>query len=106
MTDPLNEFYVHTASVQTYTGTGPRGDTFASAVAVACFVDDEQDVTLQGTTIAVSDLTKVYAPLSAASLFTPASKVTVNGQQARVTAMKRHSSGALGLPDHVEVTIK
>jgi hypothetical protein len=102
----LDRFYVHTASVETFTGAGPRGDTFATAVNVACFVDDAQDVVVTGATLAVNDQTKIYAPLSTVATFAVNSRVTVNGVTALVRNVKRRSSGALNLPDHVEVSIR
>lgn len=112
MTD-LAVFYIHTVTVETSAGVGPYGDTWLPPVSVACFVDDEQDVTVSGTTVAVSDSTKVYADLAyapdtppIAGQFAPNSKVTVNGQVCRVVNVKRRSGDALGLPSHVEVTVK
>lgn len=109
----IDDFYVHTATVETYQGNGTYGDTWLPQVAVPCFADDGQDVTVNGTTVAVTDQTKLYADLAyapdtvpTAGQFAANSKVTVNGQVARVVSVKRHSSADLGLPDHVEVTIK
>lgn len=100
------EMYVHTAAVQTYLGTGPNGDTFATTVNVPCFADDQQNVTVNGTSVAVTDATNLYADPSWLATLTPNSKVVVNGQSARVISVKRHLSGSLLLPDHLEVTIR
>lgn len=109
----LNTFFVNSVSVETSAGSGPYGDTFLNPVTVPCFVDDEQDVTVSGTTVAVADTTKVYADLAYAPASPPTagqfavnSKVTVNGQVCRVINVKRRDGGTLGLPDHVEVTVK
>lgn len=109
----LNRFYIHTATVQTCAGSGPYGDTFLPPVQVPCFADDAQDVQVQGTTVAVTDSTVVYADLAwapsnppTAGQFAPNSKVSVNGQDARVISVKRRSGDALGLPSHVQVSIK
>lgn len=109
----LDRFFVHTVMVETNLGTGPYGDTFAAPTAVRCFVDDAQDVVVTGTTVAVNDQTKIYAPPTAAPSTPPVagqfavnSRVTVNGQVTLVHNVKRRSSGALHLPDHVEVSVR
>lgn len=100
-------------SVETCSGSGPYGDTFLTATNVACFVDDAQDVSVGGTSVIVTDTTKLYADLKYAPSVTPTagqfavnSRVTVNGQSTRVVNVKRRASGTLGLPDHVEVTVR
>lgn len=94
-----------TITVEPLLGSSPYGATFGPPVELDAFVDDAQDVIVQGTTVAITDQTKIYTRLSAVGVLTTDSRVTVDGEVVRVESVKRRSSGGL-LPDHLEVTVR
>ena len=101
----LTRFFIHTATVETFTGAGPTGDTYAAAVTVKGFLDD--GVVLVQSSIGEQLVQKsiFYAALSDAALFVPESKVTINGAATQVSTVRRRDGGSLGLPDHCEVDL-
>lgn len=99
----IGMFFVHEVSVETYEGAGAYGPAYAAPVAVACFLDDEVRLVRNVSGAEVASSATVYADLSAADLFPPETRVSVNGRTATVITAGRRDSGPLGLPDHVEV---
>lgn len=104
----LDKFYVHTATVQTYIGEGAMGPTVAAAVTIPCYVDDTTRLVVSATGEQVAAATTIYAAPSYGVLFTVGSMVTSSAfgdpaRAARVINQNNLSSGALALPDHVEV---
>lgn len=99
----ISAFFIHTATVETFTGAGATGDTYAAAVSVKGFLDDGvvRVQTSAGEQLVQKSI--FYAALSDAAKFVPESRVTVNGRASQVTTIRRRDGGALGLPDHVEV---
>lgn len=101
----LDSFKRTTISVETYTGSGGDGDLFATAVARSVMVEDKRrqvrDVNGQLT---VSETT-LYDELAAAAIYTPGSRLTVNG---RVTSVIVCSRNELSDPevDHVAVNLQ
>lgn len=98
-------FFVHTASVETFLGAGPAGDTYAAPVVVQGFLDD--GVVLVQSSIGEQLVQKsiFYAALADAGKFVSESKVTINGAETQVSAVRRRDGGTLGLPDHIEVDL-
>ena len=112
MNDDISEFYVHTAIVETFTGTSGYGvDQFAAPVTLdpaagnGCFIDDTRRLVRSSDGEQVISETTLYTFPSNADLFTPNSRVTINGAVSRVITKNLNDSGALGLPDHVAVTL-
>ena len=104
MSFPAN-FYVHTASVEPYLGQDANGPRFGAAVAVRGYLKDNRKLVLTSTgEDAVSESTFYTYPANA-STFTSDSRVSVNGRKTRVIGVKRHESGRLRLPDHLEVQL-
>lgn len=111
--DDLDDFWVHTITVETFTGVGQNGDNFAAPVTLSpdntppngVFVDGGQKVARTATGELVVMNAPLFAPIAAAPLFVEKSRVTFNGKQSRVLAVTIHDSGSLDLPDHVEVTL-
>ena len=99
----ISAMFVHTATVETFTGAGPRGDTYAAPVDIKGFLDD--GVVLVQSSVGEQLVQKsiFYAALEDADVFVNESKVTVNGLDSQVSETHRRDSGPLGLPDHVEV---
>lgn len=102
----LADWYVHTAQVEMFLGTNGYGeDIFAAPVVVVCFLDEARKLVRDKTGAqVVSENTLATYPVSA-PLFTPDSRVTVNGAESRVIKTKTGDSGALDLPDHIEVAL-
>ena len=101
----LSAFWVHTATVETFTGAGPTGDTYAAPVVVKGFLDD--GVVLVQSSVGEQLVQKAifFAALSDAGKFVPESKVTINGAETQVSTVRRRDGGSLGLPDHIEVDL-
>jgi hypothetical protein len=97
--------FIHTASVETFLGTGAYGDTYAAPVTVQGFLDDGVVLVRTGTSEQLEQKSIFYAALSDAAVFVPDSRVTVNGRVAWVASVRRRDGGTLGLPDHVEVDL-
>jgi predicted alternative tryptophan synthase beta-subunit len=98
-------FFIHTASVETFTGAGAYGDTYAAAVPVKGFLDDGVVLVRTGTSEQLEQKSIFYAALSDAALFAPGSRVTVNGRASWVSTTRRRDGGSLGLPSHIEVDL-
>jgi len=101
----ISVFWVHTATVETFLGAGPTGDTYAAAVVLKGFLDD--GVVLVRTSAGEQLVQKTiwFGPLSDAASFVPESRVTVDGRASQVSAIRRRDSGSLNLPDHIEVDL-
>lgn len=112
MTDDITEFYVDIAVVETITGTTGYGvDVFAAPVTLdpatgnGCYVDDGRRLVRSTTGEQVISESTLYTDPSNAALFTPNSRVTVDGIVSRVIKANLNDSGPLGLPDHLAVTL-
>lgn len=103
--DDLDEFWVHTITVATYLGEGGNGPSYADPVDVPCFIDGGTKVTRTATGEQLVVNAPVYAPLTHAGTLLAGSKVTIRGRDARVLAATVYDSGALDLPDHVQVSL-
>lgn len=108
----LDEFYVHTCTVETYLGESAYGPQYGPASQpVPCWIDGQEVVTVNGSGQQVTQRnTVVNCDISYGPLFTPQSKVTstqLGGDNvARVAKVNLLDSGALGLGlDHVEATL-
>jgi hypothetical protein len=104
MTFP-STFYVHTAAVETYNGSGAFGDSFSTSVTIPCFIEDDRKLIVGPNGEQVVSATKLITYLSNAPLFTTDTRVTANGRAARVLDVKRHAFGSLSLPEFVEVDL-
>ena len=107
----LAGFWVHTVTVETYTGEGSLGPVYANPVTVTGFLDTVSDLARTGTVEeATSASSMFYTDPSNAALFTVQTRVTSSalGGDGKATVVKVNSltSGALGLPDHVEVALQ
>lgn len=104
-----DEFYVHTATVQTYQGNGAAGPSFADPVTVACYIEATAALSAgSGGEQVTARSTTLYCSLDYQSAFTAESVVTsdqLGGKPARVLTVNPLDAGPLGLPNHVEVTL-
>lgn len=104
----LDEFYVHTVTVETFQGTSGSGTDLFSAPAIltnGCFIEPKRRLVRDSTGEQVVSETTVYTYPTNAALFTPNSRVTVNGNVARVITVAPFDSGDLDLPDHVVINL-
>ncbi len=102
--DDLAEFWVHTVTVETLTGGGGWGDTFAAPVQLACFVDDTRKMVRDDAGNVTVSESSIFAPAGTTAL-TPGSRVHLpTGRDSVVLGVTVADSGGLDLPDHVEAT--
>ena len=107
----IDVFYVHTATVEPFLGTSGYGvDMFGPATVLAppngVFADDTRKLIRNANGEQVVSESTVYTFPVNAPLFTADARVTVNGNVSRVIKTNLNDSGALGLPDHVAVSLK
>jgi len=98
-------FWIHTATVETFTGAGPTGDTYAAPVDVKGFLDDGVVLVQSAAGEQLVQKSIFYAALADAAVFVPESRIAVNGRHAQVSTVRRRDGGTLGLPDHCEVDL-
>ena len=102
----LGQWLVHSASVETYLGAGPRGDTYAAAVSVPGLLDDGliRQQNAQGEQLVES--TRFYTTLAYIDVVTVKSRVTVNGHNGIVTRIRRREAGSMfAAVEHLEVEL-
>lgn len=106
--DLLSTWWVHTVSVERYTGTGAYGDTFATPADVTGFVADGQRLVAGIGGQQVTSTATVYLPATTADVPIK-SKVTLpavfGGREAQVVRVARHDAGALPLPECLELNL-
>jgi len=109
MSDELTDFYVHTITVQTLTGSGGMGDTYADPVTLSpdtdtgVFVDDKRKLVRSSSGEQVISETTIYGRPNLIAVLLEESLVTLpTGRVATVITTGARDSGALDLPDHVE----
>jgi hypothetical protein len=111
----LDEFFVHTASVETWKGAGSNGDVYAAPVTVLCFADDARRLVRNANGEQIISETTLYTTNDNVALFVEKSRVTflndpdgdgiVPSRTALVIKVNANDSGALDLPDHLAVTL-
>lgn len=99
---------VHTASVQTFTGPGPEGDTYAAAVPIVGFLDDGVEINQTASTgDVIEGKARFYAEPSDDATFAPESLVTVRGRTFQVVkARVREAGGMFSAVEHLEVELQ
>jgi hypothetical protein len=119
----LDEFFVHTAKVETYLGEGSNGSVYAAPVTLSptstppngVFADDSRKLVRNANGEQVVSETTLYTSISNVGLFTEKSRVTIlgdsdgdeitPGRAALVIKVNANDSGTLDLPDHLAVTL-
>lgn len=108
----LDDFFVHTVTVETYQGTNGYGkDIFATPVTLSpttgngCMVESVRRLVRDRNGEQVNSETTVYAATDAAALFVPDSRVTIRGVQSRVIRAGVNELDALDLPSHIVVSL-
>lgn len=112
MDDDISDFFVHTATIETFAGpTGNGEDTYGPPFTLdptsgnGCLVEGARKVVLNKDGEEEISETQVYAPASNAGRFLPDSRFTYNGVPSRVITVALHDSGGLDLPDHIAVSL-
>ena len=99
-------FFKMSATVETHQGAGPSGDLFAAAVTKSGFLDDGERLVQTETGQVLVSQTKWYTALADADLYTPDSRLTVNGRVCYVTVVRRRDADGFGGPSHLEVELR
>ena len=104
--DDLEDFYVHTVTVETYQGTNGYGeDVFTAPATVVGFLDDSRRLVRTQVSEQVISEAQFYTRPENGALFTPDSRVTVDGVASRVIRTNVNTSGNLDLPDHAVISL-
>lgn len=101
--DELEEFYVHTVTVNTLTGAGAWGDTYETHAGVRCFIDETRALVRDAQGSEVISETTLTLPTEYAGIFLPGSTVDLPDRTATLIKAGAATSGPLDLPDHIEV---
>jgi hypothetical protein len=108
----LDEFYVHTISVQTLIGSGAYGDVFADPVTLSpdtdtgVFVDDKRRLVRSASGEETVSETTLFGRPALAAVIVAESLVTLpSGRVATVITTSALDSGAMDLPDHFEANL-
>lgn len=103
----LADFMVHPVEVRTRTGTGSLGDTYADGVDVTVWVDEKRRlVRAADASEVISEATLHDADVTHAGLYADGSLITLpSGRVATTITTRVLTSGALQLPDHIEVAV-
>ena len=102
----LAGFWEHTIMVETFEGTGAMGDTYAVPQYVAGFLEGKNITVRDASGNMVTAGTTFYTDSAYADLFTPDTRITIDGRVSYVITQNRNDSGGLNLPDHTMVQIK
>ena len=103
--EDLEEFYVHTVTVDTTISTGPWGDEVTTSEPLRCFVDDSRSYVRDSNGAEVVSSTTITAPPEFRELFTPGATVHLPHRDAQVIAVAVADSGDMDLPDHIEIAL-
>lgn len=102
----LTGFWVHTIMVETFEGSGAAGDVYSNPQYVAGFLEGKNILVRDAAGQQVVAGSTFYTDTAYADLFTPDTRVTIDGRVSYVITQNRNDSGSLGLPDHTMVQIK
>jgi hypothetical protein len=99
-------FFVHTASVETLTGSGPTGRVFAAPVTVRGLLDDGIIRQQSATGEELVQKSVFYADIADEAKFAVDSRITVNGRLTTVASVRRREAGStFAQVAHVEVDL-
>jgi hypothetical protein len=101
----LDDFYVHTLTVETLTGAGALGDVYAAPVSVPGWLEDKRRLVRDKNGQEVVSSSFFSCDNTHLSKFTPDTKVTISGRTAFVIGVANYTSGSLDLPDHLEIDL-
>lgn len=101
----IARLFTQPVTVETYAGNGGLGDIYAAPVTVMCFVNDGHERTKATSGVEIVSQSTLYAPLADFGVFTPDSKVTVNGRTARVVSVFRRDSAGPISAHHTQANL-
>ena len=102
----LADFWVHTVTVRTLTGSGGMGDTYAASTQLVGFVDDKRRLVRAPDATQVISESTYFGPVENAAALTPGSEVTLpSGRVATVITAAARTAPGLDLPEHVEAAL-
>ncbi|HEY1175479.1 MAG TPA: hypothetical protein VGF17_04925 [Phytomonospora sp.] len=104
----LDDFFMHETQVRRRAGTGPSGAVYGDTEPVKGFVDQMSKVVRGATGEEVVASSTVYYPAGTPIIplgSTVTLPATFGGQRGVVVDFAVRDSGALGLPDHLEVNL-
>lgn len=102
----IEEFYVHTVSVETHTGTGAFGDTYDTPADVNGFLEGKVQLVRGSDGQEIVSASTFYCAVADGARFTPDSRVMAGGREAYVISQNTNDAPGLGLPDHTAVYLK
>lgn len=103
--DPV-EFVAQAVQVETQTGEGAYGDTYAPAESVRCLVDYETQLVRNSDGAEVVSSGRLFTTLDKVGLFRPDSRITLpDGSKTYVLRVGRHELGDPDM-DHLEVMLR
>lgn len=102
----LTEFFIHTATVEPYTGATPTGDGYGTAQDVPGFLDDGLVLSRNAGAQQLESKSVFLTSIDYQSVFLPESRVTCNGRVMQVKEAHLRDGGDL-LPEveHLEVDL-
>jgi hypothetical protein len=104
--DELEEFYVHTVTVETPGAEGPWGnEPGTTSDPLRCFVDDTRRLVRDAQGTEVVSESSLTAPPEFFTEFTVGATVNLPHRQAEVISVGVADSAGLDLPDHIEVML-
>lgn len=104
--DELEEFYVHTVTVDLPGTEGGWGSTPGrTSEPLRCFIDDSRRLVRDAQGTEVVSETTLTGPREHLALFSLGATVHLPHRDAEVIHVADASSGALDLPDHIEVML-
>ena len=106
MSGGIEDFYVHTVSVETHTGAGAFGDTYNTPATVHGFLEGKIQLVRATDGQQVVSNSTFYCAVADGARFTPDSKVTTGDRTAYVISQNTNDAPGLSLPDHTAIYLK
>lgn len=106
MTGGIEDFYVHTITVETFQGAGATGDVYAAPVSVPGFLEGKNVLVRDAAGQQVVAASTFYCTTADGAKFTPDSKVTTGGRVSHVISQNVNDAPGLGLPEHAAIYLK
>lgn len=105
----VSVFFNDSIAVETFLGTDGLGkEIFAPAVTVTGYADQKRQMTRTADGEEAVSNTTIYTDLAHQGLFTPNTRVTINGDttiRPRVLLAQAFSVASIRLPEHLAVTL-
>lgn len=106
MAGGIEDFFVHSVSVETWLGTGAAGDIYAAPATVPGFLEGKNVLVRDATGQQVVANSTFYCSVADGAKFSPDSKVTTGARVSHVIGQNVNDAPGLGLPDHAAIYLK